>query len=306
MATRRVRSAILLAAALVVGTLALPATAQAQHRVSVGVGFGYGWGPGPWMYGQWGPWGPWGPYYGYGWYGPWAPYGYGYGWGMPYGYPYGYSYYNATGFVSSLKIQATNKAFKDAEVYVDGAPAGTVEDFDGLFQSLHVKPGSREIVLYKEGFRSARQAVYIQPFDEKKLKFTLEPLREGEPQDPRPALPPPGAEPDPARGDRPYGRYTRQHADQAPVAEPQPQTPPQREADARFGTLSVRVQPVDAEILIDGERWTASAQPDRLSLKLAAGRHKLEVRKEGFVTYTEDVLIRDQATMTLNIVLTRR
>jgi hypothetical protein len=297
-ALRRATSAILLAATLIVGTLAMPATAQAQHRVSVGVGFGYGWGPGPWMYGQWGPWGPWGPYagYGYGWYGPWGPYGY--GWGMP--YPY-YGYYNATGFVSSLKIQATNKAFKDAEVYVDGAPAGTVEDFDGLFQSLHVKPGSREIVLYKEGFRSARQAVYVQPFNEKKLKFTLEPLREGEPQDPRPTLPPPGVEPDPARGDHRYVMHARPPADPDPEPEPQ-----QREADARFGSLSIRVQPVDAEILIDGERWTASAQPDRLSLKLAAGRHKVEVRKEGFVTYTEDVLIRDKAAMTLNVVLTRK
>jgi len=296
---RRASSAILLAAALIAGTLAMPATAQAQHHVSVGIGFGYGYGyPGPGVYGQWGPWGPWGPYYGYGWYGPWAPYG----WGAP--YPY-YGYYNYTGFVSSLKIQATNKAFKDAEVYVDGAPAGTVEDFDGLFQSLHVKPGSREIVLYKEGFRSARQAVYIQPFDEKKLKFTLEPLREGEPQDPRPALPPPGVEPDPARGDHPYyGGQARLHVDQTPPPEPQPQQ--QRETDARFGTLSVRVQPVDAEILVDGERWTGSAQPDRLTLKLTAGRHKVEVRKEGFVAYTEDVLIRDQATMTLNIVLTRK
>ena len=294
---RRAKSSILLAAALTVGTLALPATVQAQHHVSIGVGFGYGyWGPGPFMYGQWGPWGPWGPYGAYSWYGPWGPYAY--GWGMP--YPY-YSYYNATGYVSSLKIQATNKAFKDAEVYVDGAPAGTVEDFDGLFQSLHVKPGSREIVLYKEGFRSARQAVYVQPFDEKKLKFTLEPLREGEQQDPRPTLPPPGVEPDPARGDHRYVMHARPPADPDPDPEPQ-----QREADARFGTLSVRVQPVDAEILIDGERWTASAQPDRLSLKLTAGRHKVEVRKEGFVTYTEDVLIRDKAAMTLNVVLSKK
>src|SRR6188508_651151 len=101
---RRASSAILLAAALIAGTLAMPATAQAQHHVSVGIGFGYGYGyPGPGVYGQWGPWGPWGPYYGYGWYGPWAPYG----WGAP--YPY-YGYYNYTGFVSSLKIQATNKA----------------------------------------------------------------------------------------------------------------------------------------------------------------------------------------------------
>jgi hypothetical protein len=302
---RRVTSVILLAAALIVGTLGLPVTAQAQHHVSIGigVGFGYGhpygyWGPGPWMYGQWGPWGPWGPYGAYGWYGPWGPYGYGYGWGAP--YPY-YSWYNATGFVSSLKVQATNKAFKDAEVFVDGAPAGTVEDFDGLFQSLHVKPGSREIVLYKEGFRSVRQTVYIQPFDEKKLKFTLEPLRDGETQDPRPTLPPPGAEPDPARGEPPYRRSYR------PVEpDPQPEPQQQRPADSRFGTLSLRVQPADAEVLVDGERWAASAEPDRLNLKLTAGRHKVEVRKEGFVTYAEDILIRDQGTITLNVVLTRK
>ena len=292
---RRTSSAILFAAALI-GTLALPAPALAQHRISVGVGFGYGYGY-PW-YGYGGPWGPWGPYWSYGWYGPWGPYGF--GWGMPYPYPYGY--YNATGYVSSLKVQATNKAFKDAEVYVDGARAGTVEDFDGLFQSLHVKPGSREIVLYKEGFRSARQAVYVEPFDEKKLKFTLEPLRDGEPQDPRPTLPPPGVEPDPARGDHHYILHARPTANPDAALEPQQQ----READARFGTLSVRVQPADAEILIDGERWNASAQPERLSLKLAAGRHKVEVRKDGFVTYTEDVLIRDKATMTLNVVLTKK
>ena len=116
---RRASSAILLAAALIVGTLALPASAQAQYRggvrVSVGVGYGYGH---PWMYGQWGPWGPWGPYYGYGWYGPWGPWG-------PYA-PYGWGYYNATGFVSSLKLQAATKEFKDTEVYVDGGRAGTV------------------------------------------------------------------------------------------------------------------------------------------------------------------------------------
>ena len=293
---RRASSAILFAAALI-GTLTLPAPAQAQHRVSVGVGFGYGYGY-PWYGGYGGPWGPWGPYWSYGWYGPWGPYGF--GWGMPYGYPYGYGYYNAAGYVSSLKVQVANKAFKDAEVYVDGARAGVVEDFDGLFQSLHVKPGSREIVLYKEGFRSARQAVYVEPFDEKKLKFTLEPLRDGETQDPRPTLPPPGVEPDPARGDHHYILHAR------PTADPETEPQQQREADARVGTLSVRVQPTDAEILVDGERWTASAQPERLSLKLSAGRHKVEVRKEGFVTYTEDVLIRDKATMTLNVVLTRK
>jgi uncharacterized membrane protein len=66
------------------------------------------------------------------------------------------------------------------------------------------------------------------------------------------------------------------------------------------------VQPADAEVLVDGERWAASAEPDRLNLKLTAGRHKVEVRKEGFVTYAEDILIRDQGTITLNVVLTRK
>ena len=300
---RRLTSAVLIAVVLMVGVFALPAKAEAQRvHVAVGVGFGYGyWGPGPWVYGQWGPWGPWGPYHGYGWAGPWGPYGpYNWGWGLP--YPYPYPYYNATGYVSSLKIQATNKAFKDAEVYVDGAPAGTVEDFDGLFQSLHVKPGSREIVLYKEGFRTSRQAVYVQPFDEKKLKFTLEPLREGEAQDPRPTLPPPGAEPDPARDERP--RYKPSRPPVPPEPDPEPQQ--RREADARFGTLSIRVQPADAEILVDGERWAASDTRERLTLKLPAGRHRVEVRKEGFVTYAEDVLIRDGATLPLNLILTRK
>lgn len=292
------------------GALALPSSASAQRyyphpphggvHVSVGVGFGYGyWGPGPWIYGQWGPWGPWGPYGAYGWYGPWGPYGpYNYGWGLP--YPYPYPYYNATGYVSSLKIQGTHKDFKDAEVYVDGARAGTVEDFDGLFQSLHVKPGSREIVLYKEGFRNARQAIYVEPFDEKKLKFTLEPLREGETQDPRPVLPPPGTEPDPAR--------ERHRGKPRPYIPPDaaPEQQPQKESQTQYGTLAIRVLPGDAEILVDGERWTASTEPDRLNLKLATGRHRLEVRKEGYVTYSEDILIRNAGTMTLNVVLTKR
>ena len=44
----------------------------------------------------------------------------------------------------------------------------------------------------------------------------------------------------------------------------------------------------------------------RLAVELSPGRHHIEVRKDGFVTYEEDVLIRSGATLTLNVSLTKR
>ena len=79
---------------------------------------------------------------------------------------------------------------------------------------------------------------------------------------------------------------------------------PEDEPRGRFGTLSIRVQPADAEILVDGERWTAPADSSRIAIELAQGRHTVEVRKSGFSTYREDVLIRPGATMNLNVSLT--
>ena len=79
-------------------------------------------------------------------------------------------------------------------------------------------------------------------------------------------------------------------------AESQPQ-------QAQFGTLSIRVVPADAEVFIDGERWAGPATADRLNIRLTTGKHRIEVRKEGLTTYTEDVLIRPSATLTLNVSL---
>jgi hypothetical protein len=72
----------------------------------------------------------------------------------------------------------------------------------------------------------------------------------------------------------------------------------------RFGTLALRIQPGDAEILIDGERWETPAGGDRVAIQLAEGRHRVEVRKAGFTTYAEDVLIRRDSTLSLNVSLT--
>ena len=57
---------------------------------------------------------------------------------------------------------------------------------------------------------------------------------------------------------------------------------------------------------MDEHPWTGAATDMRLSIRLSAGRHHIEVRKAGFETYVEDVLIRPDVTMTLNVGLTKR
>ena len=118
------------------------------------------------------------PYYGYG-YRPYYGYGYGYGLGLSigvglgFGYPYGYGYYGygysnggyypayggygGYGYVApgggysaygGVRIQG---APRNAEVYVDGAYAGIVDDYDGVFQRLDLEPGSHEIEIRTAG-----------------------------------------------------------------------------------------------------------------------------------------------------------
>ena len=100
------------------------------------------------------------PYYGYGY--PFA-FSVGFGccgypyYGYPYyGYPYGYAYDNS----ASLRLQVSPR---EAEVFVDGYYAGTVDDFDGTFQRLHVEPGDHELEVFMPGHRSYQQKVYLQP-----------------------------------------------------------------------------------------------------------------------------------------------
>ena len=44
----------------------------------------------------------------------------------------------------------------------------------------------------------------------------------------------------------------------------------------------------DAEILIDGEPWDCANGDSRFTIDVAAGRHQLEVRREGYGAYVQD------------------
>jgi hypothetical protein len=69
--------------------------------------------------------------------------------------------------------------------------------------------------------------------------------------------------------------------------------------------VAIRVQPADAEVLIDGEPWRAQSGAERLVVQLAAGTHRVEIRKEGYDPFVTAVEIRRGETAVLNVSLSR-
>jgi hypothetical protein len=239
-----------------------------------------------------------GGYYG-GFYDPFWFYDPWYGYHGPWGYPppFPYRYYYDPG--ASLRLEVKPE---EAEVYVDGYYAGVVDEFDGVFQRLPVTPGEHEIELYRDSYRSVRQKVYATPRNTFKLKYTMERLAAGEQQEPRPepaSRPPAGAPPQsmpPPAGGGPGGRRLPPLPPQAPGA-------PRAGETSAYGTLSIRVQPADADVLIDGEKWRGPEVQDRLIVEVTEGRHTVEIQKAGYRTYVTDVQIRRGETSTLNVSL---
>lgn len=206
-----------------------------------------------------------------------SPYHWGYYGHYPYA-PYGWRYYDDTG---AARIQV---APRNAEVFIDGYFVGTVDDFDGVFQRLHVPAGEHDLAIYLQGYKTIREKVLFRRGATLKVSSEMQPLAPGEPNEPRPTPDPNGRAPqDPNR--RPARPYTRG---------------PQSE----FGTLSLRVQPDGADVFVDGEQWDRPAGEDRFTIDLPEGPHRLEVRKDGFRSYTRTVDIRRGQTMTLNVSLT--
>ena len=117
-------------------------------------------------------------------------------------------------------------------------------------------------------------------------------LKPDPPQPPDPGRVPPGGGPVPRRGPPPP-------PDRGPG--PGPGSSP---SSSRIGTLSIRVQPGDAEVLIDGGRWNSGAGNDRLLIQLTEGRHVVEVRKNGYRPFSTEVEMRGGETAPLNVSLT--
>jgi hypothetical protein len=109
---------------------------------------------------------PYSAFWGGGYFGSYGYWGVGVGWpgyaypayGYPYPYPaYGSGYDPNTGRVR-LDVQP-----RDAEVFIDGAFAGTVDDFDGRLQGLTLETGSHGVEIRKPGWETLAFDVRITP-----------------------------------------------------------------------------------------------------------------------------------------------
>jgi hypothetical protein len=115
--------------------------------------------------------------FGYYLYDPWSWYGWGWpaygaysgwGWGHYYGGYYGGGYYGGYGAyggpygwaIGGVRLKVDQR---DAEVYVDGYYAGTVNDFDGIWQQLRLDDGDYRIEVRKPGFETLVFDVRILP-----------------------------------------------------------------------------------------------------------------------------------------------
>ncbi len=240
--------------------------------------------------------------FGAGWYGAGAFGGwYGPGWsGGPFGYGQG-GFYNR----ASVRIHVSPRT---AEVFVDGYYAGQVDQFDGTFQRLNIEPGEHEITVYADGYQTLRQRLYLQPTGNTvTIRQDLEPLQPGEVQDPRPA--PTNAvqsrtPSQPPRQQRRSGATPPSNV-VVPERDQDPPPPPDRQADASFGVLSVRVQPGGASVVIDGERWDGPDGDERLLVQLSVGSHRVEIRRNGYRSFERTLEVRAGDTETLNVSLTR-
>ena len=69
-------------------------------------------------------------------------------------------------------------------------------------------------------------------------------------------------------------------------------------------TIAIRVQPGDAVVLIDGERWQTSGG-DRLDVQVTPGEHRIEIQKDGYQPFSTTVRVRPGDTSPINVSLTK-
>lgn len=91
----------------------------------------------------------------------WGGVGWGPGWyGPGYGYGYGDGYVRPS---SGLKLKVAGPDAKQEEVFANGNYVGTVSDFNGWFQELHLRPGQYHMEIRTPGYKPLDFNVLISP-----------------------------------------------------------------------------------------------------------------------------------------------
>ena len=261
----------------------VPSTAQRRHpRAGTGRGSGGGGGyyPGHPIYPGYPGWG-WGGYRPAYW-SYWWPYGSSsWGWGSMYG---GAPWGAGATYTYVQPDRGDVRVFVDpseTRVYVDGYYAGVADDFDGLFQRLHVAPGRHEISLKLAGHKAHRVRVYVGSGATLELDHEMEEGL-GETFDDLT-----GGAPGEARRSAPLER--------------EPPRPTTRSAAA--GELRLSVTPVDASVYVNGE-FRGSGR-EATAIALAPGQHRVEVVRPGYRTAEREVEVTSSGVAELTVELQR-
>lgn len=233
---------------------------------------------------------------GRGWYGSYYGSNYGYYPRFYFGYPayyysgwypgyYGYAaypHYPGYGYrdTGSLRVMVHPEKTR---VYVDGYYAGIADDFDGIFQRLHVSSGRHDITLKLDGYRTHRFRIYAPVGHTVKLRHEM--VR-GTGEDSEDMA----GEPEVRGGPAGYARLEDERED-ARTGDPAGAIP------AGTGRLRVEVRPPDASVYIDGVfRGSARAMDGVL---LPAGRHRVEIVRPGYRTDEREIEVRAGETTDL-------
>jgi hypothetical protein len=211
---------------------------------------GFGWGYPSWGYSGWGYWGYYDPFFS----------GY---------YAGGRS--GGGGGRSRRTEPATVRLVsdpEDARVIVDGKETGTVSDYDDMSERLRLTSGSHEIVIEKAGYVTHRIHLYVQAGEDVKIRHFLD-KGAGETSEVVGAPPP---------------KLNLKTEVEAPQVELE--TSRERQ-DAEFdsepaepATLTVRVDPEDATVYVDGRFVGTSEDVDEM--EVSAGTHTIEVVRPGY------------------------
>ena len=191
---------------------------------------------------------------------------------------------------------------KRAEVYVDGYYAGIVDDFDGAFQKLYLAPGEHVIELRLEGHRDFQQRILVTPGHTQKVHHEMVLLRPGQPGQTEEEAEKPVEPVGEVRQESPVAHDRRAPPPPTSTAPAPPTSPvPGSASRARFGVLKLRVQPAEGQVRIDGEVWGHLGGTDELSIHLPAGRHWIELLRDGQPDFSTEVEIQLGQPTPLNV-----
>jgi len=239
----------------------------------------------------------------------WDPYGYPYRYGYGYGHDYPYGYGHGYGREDREDMGALDLDISpgQTQVYVNGEKLGIVDNFDGWPQYLWLPKGTYDVVFYLEGYKTLARQVTVYPGVVIDMDDRMEQGPSTLPQDLQ-------TKTHERRDER--ERYERDRSDRIDRGERgerdggdwRDRVPEHRrhrsddaDRDGRYdrkdrddrdgrdghagngGWLSIKVEPEDASVYLDGQFVGTGSDLGRLErgLKVSPGKHHLAIVRPG-------------------------